>query len=284
MPLIPDPFLHSIIYLYPSVDGARQGDRAGASGFLTAIPYAAEPELSHVYAVTNAHAIEGGATVIRLNTHGDAFEVLPLGRENWIYHPDGDDIAVAALAGLADFKFNTVSPKLFIREGAGWWGVGDEVFFPGRFVDHEGNQRNSPVVRFGNVAMKEVVRVLQEKRDPRRHQQSLLVEARSISGFSGSPVFVWRSSTFVTGGSELVISPVVSSHVALLGVAWGHHDRMAAVVDREGNPVDPEWSVATNSGLMFVVPAWKVADVIEQSELAEGRVQREAKRALDRKG
>jgi hypothetical protein len=30
---------------------------------------------------------------------------------------------------------------------------GDEVLLPGRFISHDGRQRNKPILRFGNISM-----------------------------------------------------------------------------------------------------------------------------------
>lgn len=69
-------------------------------------------------------------------------------------------------------------------------GPGDDVARLGRFITHDGRQRNKPLARFGNIAMMhdnaEPIEIA-----PGRHQVGLLVECRSLSAFSGSPVFVY---------------------------------------------------------------------------------------------
>jgi hypothetical protein len=60
-------------------------------------------------------------------------------------------------------------------------------------MDHAGKFENMPSVRFGNISM------LPNEREPieddnlklRRNQVGYLVEARSRSGYSGSPVFIY---------------------------------------------------------------------------------------------
>jgi len=52
----------------------------------------------------------------------------------------------------------------------------------GRFVNAEGRLRNVPTLRFGTIAQIPI-----EKVDG---QVSFLVEARSIPGFSGTPVVI----------------------------------------------------------------------------------------------
>jgi hypothetical protein len=53
------------------------------------------------------------------------------------------------------------------------------------------------------------------------------------------------------------------SPVALLGIDWGHHVWWESV--RRGNDRLVE-QVPTNSGMMKVVPAWKLLDILDGSE------------------
>jgi hypothetical protein len=67
-------------------------------------------------------------------------------------------------------------------------GPGDDVFFVDRYVNHEGQQRNLPTVRLGIISM-----LPYEKVEHSRGTlvDSFLVEARSLGGYSGSPVFLF---------------------------------------------------------------------------------------------
>src|SRR5207244_524977 len=81
---------------------------------------------------------------------------------------------------------NFLTDKIIERYGIG---VGDEVFMIGRFVNHEGRQKNTPTVRFGNLAMMPHEKILDEETGLK--QESFLIETRSIPGCSGAPVFIW---------------------------------------------------------------------------------------------
>jgi len=70
------------------------------------------------------------------------------------------------------------------RKEAIW--IRDEIRLVGRLITRDGNQQNKPVVRFGHLAMMDDA----IKRDGEERQRSFLIECRSVSGFSGSPVFV----------------------------------------------------------------------------------------------
>ncbi len=60
------------------------------------------------------------------------------------------DIDLTALV-ISQIEFKDfVTPDLIADEDIG---IGDDTVMVGRFVSHEGKQRNSPSVRFGNIAM-----------------------------------------------------------------------------------------------------------------------------------
>src|SRR3546814_12257571 len=64
-------------------------------------------------------------------------------------------------------------------------GPGDDVYFMGRFVSHDGRDQNLPVVRWGTVARMPGAPIRQVERgfNPERY----LIEARSLSGVNGPP-------------------------------------------------------------------------------------------------
>jgi len=140
----------------------------------------------------------------------------------------------------------------------------------GRFVSHEGTERNAPVVRFGTIAMMPGEPIRQERGFD---QESYLVECRSLPGFSGSPVFVYMPSGFAKWSTERKeksgqtprSSRGTLSHdvdIQLLGLDWGHiRDHI----------VEGPFVYAVNTGMCGVVPAWKIADVLNHERLAAAR-------------
>ena len=80
----------------------------------------------------------------------------------------------------------------------GWpFGPGEEVVMLGRFLGYDGTDENKPAARFGHLAMGTTV--------PIPHpwgftQMSFLIECRSVSGYSGSPVFIYRVQTTTAAG------------------------------------------------------------------------------------
>src|SRR5689334_15142073 len=104
MPRIPDKFSRSVAFLYRSVTEAENNVKRGGTCFFVGKPIDGFPAddggtAYFAYAVTNFHvAWTVGAPVIRLNRRDGRKHVVSLRKEDWIPHPDGDDLAVAFLS------------------------------------------------------------------------------------------------------------------------------------------------------------------------------------------
>lgn len=284
MPRIDDQLLDCAIYLYPSVAAAREGERAGGSGFLVMIKSERVPGHFHRYAVTNKHVIYNARTgapassVVRFNTRRGGSDVLDLRAGDWMLHPEGDDLAVAALPPLnwIYLKYQLLPERLFLTEEMVRQleiGIGDETFVVGRSVGHDGLQRNHPSVRFGNISQMpgEPVRT-----EWGHDQAGFVVETRSLSGWSGSPVFVH----FLPGAprpSDAPGSVTVGDPTGpwLLGVDFGHLPIYEPVMKKNdrGNyePVEGGQAVQSNSGRMLVIPAWRLLQLLNQDVFVEQR-------------
>lgn len=270
MPAIPDEALDCVVYLYPNADAALKGERVGGCGFIVAIASRKEGE-AFAYVVTNSHVIrEGNSPVVRVNTRDGGMQVIEKTEDYWMDHPDGDDIAVLSINfEYETIKVKSISDNFFAsREKIDHHkvGPGDEVFIPGRFINHEGKQRNLPAVRFGNISML--------PHEPIRTgrgllQEAFLVECRSLPGYSGSPVFLLPAP----------FSPVqrVMPPPMLLGIVMGHLKDQRPVLSKgamakgERVPVDPDWLVETNTGMAAVIPAWKIRNLLYAEELVQIR-------------
>jgi hypothetical protein len=189
VPRISEQFLDCVVYIYRDEQRAFAGDAIGGTGFLAGIPVEGFAHAASVFVVTNKHNIERGRA-IRLNTVGGDIDVIEVDASNWITHPEGDDIAIAGV-GLDDrhqFRYIGLHQLLSKEMAEGYnIGIGDDVFIVGRFIRYDGKQRNQPTVRFGAIAQMPGEKILFPDG---REQESFLVEARSIAGYSGSPVFI----------------------------------------------------------------------------------------------
>lgn len=254
MPRIPDTFLECVVYIYPSVEDAQQARKVGGSGFLIQVPVNDEG-VSMSYVVTNSHVARKGQAIRINNTTGTA-DVIPVALSQWIHHPAGDDVAIVPIALSTQFQCRTLPTSYFLtRDDLNAWNVGpgDEVYFMGRFIQHDGMQKNTPIVRFGAIAMMPGEPIRQDERG--FGQESFLIEARSLSGFSGSPVMLYIppfSNRFVGGDFEGGVQQDTTT-MALLGIDWGSL--------RLGD------EALTNTGIMAVVPVWKLSELLEDDDV-----------------
>lgn len=244
----------------------------GGTGFLVAIPVEDAPDHTYInYVVTNSHVVglEGRSPVVRLNTITGGTAVIPLERESWVHHPDGDDVAVAAI-GLshAVHRFRPLQwdSWAITQADLDQWscGPGDEVFYLGRFRYQEGRRRNLPTARFGSLARMPLDEGILHPRGI--YQESFIVEARSLSGFSGSPVFLFVPPFSFRGDPAGDLNS--QGHMFLLGIDWGHQPDLARVLgpDRKTPRPDAELWVAQNSGMMYVIPAWRIDEFLMKDD------------------
>lgn len=271
MSRIHDWMLDCVVYLYPSAEAADVGEAVGGTGFLVWVPLEANNDYGVAYCVTNSHVIrEAGSPVIRINTEDGGRDIIELEQDHWTRHQDGDDLEVCpiALSNPDYYKYETLGVDWFVTKdlvGRQSVGPGDDVFMVGRFGTHEGRQRNTPLVRFGNIS--------RMPHEPVMHGRgytvdSFLVETRSLSGFSGSPVFVYYTST-TQYPEEL---PDRTEGTWLLGVDWGHLPIYEKVKEKDRKHDVPEgWVVQSNSGQMAVAPAWKLRELLDQEALVAQR-------------
>jgi len=300
MPEIEQRLLDSVIYLYPTQEDARAGGVSGGSGFLLSVDLPDHPGMIALYAVTNAHVIGGGATVIRLNAGDADVKTIPYQDAHWQRHPNGDDVAAAFLGVFPSQPGQIAIPEHMILERDAYRrpAVGDEVFFLGRFVGLDGILRNSPMARFGNIAMASPQRIQSEGG---LQLVGFLVDSRSASGFSGSPVFTtrrWEETHVGRNYQRLLdryqgeldrhqLASRYSSNAAmpkppraptwrpdevrLIGMTFGHILSYEPVLNAQRQPMSEGLQVRHNSGVMGVVPAWTIMELVMDERLVERR-------------
>lgn len=284
VPRIPDFILNSIVYLYRDRDEAETGAEFGASGFLMGELSAANEKCSHIYVITNKHVVEGKfcSPVVRMNLKhpGSGFErtlVVDFKESNWVTDPKND---LAACMLPPDFVTDNIQFALLARDFVMTekqfqeqnYGPGDQVVYIGRFVGHAGKYENTPSVRFGNISMNPNERepVIYDTDDAtRRSQVGFMVEARSRSGYSGSPVFTLNQHVV---NDKRAVWPQMD--MRLLGVDWGHLPEKVFLTDPQGYFHGSRWQVEVHAGMMGVIPAWHLLDFLDTApRLIEQRKQ-----------
>jgi hypothetical protein len=275
MPRVPDKMLDCVFYLYPTVDDAQRGEYAGGTGFLVCLESKRVPGRYFPYLVSNKHVvIEASSPVVRLNTIEGDMDIVPLGCDDWIVHPDGDDLAICPHLFTSGFhRFKAVSDDFFMTRWAIEQlhiGPGEEVFQVGRFINHEGRQQNLPTVRCGTIAMMPHEPIMLHTG---HKQECYLVETRTKPGYSGSPVFLQLNFYRSTESGFLV--PDTKWKPALLGIAQGILTDAGLVHDEK---TQKPWHtdgykkyIRENTGLEVVIPAWRLVDLLNMPQVVAHR-------------
>lgn len=224
------------------------------------------------YFVTARHVIEGirkkgvDKAFIRVNWVGGESRWMETRISDWLFHPTDPTVDVAVLRGglpndcdhLLYPIARVVTPQIVTEEQIG---LGSEVFLVGLFAHHSGQRRNIPIVRIGNISA-----MPEEPVETRIGRiDAYLVEARSIGGLSGSPVFVHLGQVRVHEG-QLKFSqggPIFY----LLGLMHGHWD--IGMSDLDEAVEDSSGIKRVNMGIGIVVPVEKILEVLTQPCIQE---------------
>jgi len=154
--------------------------------------------IRHCYAVTCHHvAVKAGASILRINTQDGGSRFIELEPHEWQFIPGGDDIcAVDITDRLTDQdEYSVIPPSLvtwkdfIIQEQVE---IGEDGFMLGLFAAHAGQKQNLIAARFGNLSL------LADNQEPieqanGQNRPSHIFDMRSRPGFSGSPVFIYRT-------------------------------------------------------------------------------------------
>lgn len=244
----------------------------GSAFFVGPDPLPGTQSASRVFAVTARHVIEGlrrkGCTecVLRLNPVAVERDVIsitvPLDR--WMFHPTDASVDVAVYEQGIPAEVDQLVLPLGIGASeaqliANEVDLGDEVFISGLFIHHYGARRNIPIVRTGNLAALDEEPVSTK----RGLTQAYLVEARSIGGLSGSPVFLNLGDSRVIGGSLKFRSGGPS--FLLLGLIHGHYEAGGEGALLADEVKEDTINASINAGIAIVVPFTCIREVVEHA-------------------
>jgi len=190
----------------------------------------------------------------------------------WFFHPTEKEDVDAAVTlfsplQLAELDIEHIPLAMFTDRAVimhNNLGVGDEVFITGLFTKVTETSKNIPIVRTGTVAM-----IPGEKipwRD--RYIDAYLIEARSIGGLSGSPVFI-RETLAMSMSTSPIVEPGRNRTKFLHGL--GHFYFFGSLIGHWDVPegFSPTQAETVNMGIAPVVPASKIREILFQPELAE---------------
>jgi hypothetical protein len=223
------------------------------------------------YVITAKHVIEGikgkglDKVFLRINTFNNNSKWVETKIESWVLHNDPTvDIAISP------FQLNDEDDLIMYPVSAifsnndlikGDWGIGDEIYIVGLFTFHAGENRNIPIVRVGNIAST-IEEKIQTKYGP---MDAYLMEARSIGGLSGSPVFINNGALKFRDGKLKYKDDGVQ--LRLIGMIHGHFDIESGKIDSILEDINNKQNV--NTGIGIVTPGEKLISLFGTPELLE---------------
>jgi hypothetical protein len=224
------------------------------------------------------HGTSGRGVGYASKYRGRKVAFIELEPHEWTEHPGGDDLVAVPMPSHREALRVTMIPEsVFLTKEKMKEldiGPGDDVFMVGRFINHEGKQRNEPAARFGNISM-----MPSEIRSPTTGflQESFAVEMRSHAGYSGSPVHVYRTP-LLTAHDDGGKFPRFRSHphgTWFLGVNWGFITDDWEITRRKRRARTAsadDWGaevVQANTGMNGVVPACKLSELLHTPKFEE---------------
>jgi hypothetical protein len=267
--------------------GLRTTDKNGApiisyggTGFLISFPAESGSQPQRITYLVTARHVErqlAGPFVVSLIEMSGQPQDIDIDQAIWTPHPDDDvDVVVTRFpqsdAGLVVFATESFATN------ADYFGVGDMVHIVGLYRLMPGRTKISPVVHTGNIAMTPTDEIpvydkLQKKVVPTR---GYLIEAQTLEGLSGSPVFVrYTNVSGISSGRGRLVT--YTDHVYLLGIwqsAWeGIPD------DVLGQQIGVAGRVPVGMGI--TIPAQRITETLAQPALVEER--RRLSRELEEK-
>lgn len=302
--IVPPVFLECVVFIgYEDKDGNRY---PCGTGFLMS---RIRDDVVFRYLITARHiidAITGGKiknvnkrrVLIRVNLEGGKSDWIITAPKSWILgdkNPRYVDVALRRFDLESNYDHRSLSYEIL---KLGWdisdgdpilspfikasgvpfnklFGLGDEVFCPGLFYPYEGTERNTPVVRIGNIAA--MLNADAPVSTEHGLMDAYLIDGRSLHGQSGAPVFVNIDKTTVKDLIPSFLSKLsrVTVHVGedgekfrreapffiFLGLLYGFFPF---------NLKNPAESI--NAGLSVVVPAYRICDLLESSNIVEEEI------------
>jgi hypothetical protein len=268
---IPDEIRKCTVFL--KLRDNKVGERFVGTAFFVAMQ---GENMAFTYLVTAKHVIDGiekesidGKVLIRMNDKQGNARQIESDICDWVGHSEDISVDIKIFAWLppSDCDWNAIPTSMIATNKIieqDFIGIGNDLFVTGLFVGHYGQRRNTPIIRVGNIASMPEEKV---KTKEFGDIEAYLIEARSIGGLSGSPVFVFLDSKR-TRRVKFPEGDFKGKVFYLLGIVHGHWDRKENEIDDIISDID---GGKINTGIAVVVPATKLLEVINQPKLLQQR-------------
>lgn len=294
MPRIGHDVESSVFFLFQR--NWRTGTYAGpgGTGFFVCRGSAAIQHDFYWYAITNRH-VASQYSDIRVNSLEGGVCFWEYDPSDWIWSQQ-DDLAAVDITDHLPFSedkgyygapISCVMEHTFVSRR--FWrdydiGIGDQTIMLGLFTQHTGGEVNVPVGRFGFVAATpNDVAPISLGVAGETPRPSWLNDTHSRYGFSGSPVWVWRSKyddlrAYRDPMSGYFPERPRESFLFLLGCHRGQFREDTTIHATEGRKSIQSGDAVEMPGAMtVVVPAWSISELLDDSRLVVQRAEREAR-------
>jgi hypothetical protein len=212
---------------------------------------------------------------IRVNTKDGKSHEIPVESADWAFHPDPTVDLAAINFSLSGKIYETIyyplkDPSYGPDDRIAKYGspnaviCGDPISIVGLFRLHHGKQRNVPVVHNGHIAAlpdpNERIPIKELKTNKIVEAEVYLVEAQTLDGLSGSPVFTNESIVLNLGNKIHGEHPHTYGALVLLGLYIGSWTGVPGEIlakDRNFHG-----GIRVPIGMGSVVPAQKIVELI----------------------
>ena len=257
---VPDEILEYVVFLAPYTETIDTVD-SRATGFF--INYAG---MTHLITAKHNAVKLGPKFTVRVNVPAGGYGLFSLHSAKWYFHPIDQFVDVAVtplivfLGAVGHKKFSTkdILSTSLVRDLN--IGIGDEVINCGLFHEIAGQRRITPLARFGHIAMMPTEKIRISLSDEQGlpivgEANAYLIDAKAIGGFSGSPVLVHRYSPRARARDW-------NHSFWLFGLVHGHW---------EIDDIPKPFLQRMNEGIVHVVPAQKILEVLKSPDLVNAR-------------
>jgi hypothetical protein len=293
MPALPPDLMKSSFYLYKTRSDAKNGVDYGGTGFFVGVPSKVDSTKFHTIAISNWHVAVDGYPIIRVNKRSGGTDILEFDPSEWVFKPKWYDIAaVPVKLDDAVHDVTTAIDTLLLSEDTAKEydiGPGDDVFMVGRFMDHDGGKMNEPAARFGHISMTPTA----IKQPTKSMLESYVIDVHSRTGYSGFPVFVYRTivnnlNHLFTATSDKFHKPKVVQFLYILGIMWGYFPELWEITKNEKTRKSSAKGLAVigqyiegMSGMSCVVPSWAIRELLGHRKI-QNFIDQEEQKLRDR--
>lgn len=264
----------TVIFLFE-----EEGDDPIGTAFIVSYPIPGESG-SYVPLVVTAKHVVGDHEVVKgrftqKSGISPAFIRYPLGTlrragDVWEHPEEGVDIVVFRIPEFEKLEYRAIpigaiaSREIYQGEDIN---ATDRIVFPCMLTNFMGTTRNYPVIRDGCIALipdePVPVKIEYGAKCILSDQEVILIDATSIQGASGSPIFLWPGPRLKHGAFD-----VKGGTAWLLGVMHGFYlAEPREVVGRRASWIDVEFE--ENTGIAIVFPSWRLLEILGSEGLKE---------------